>query len=138
MQQNPTEKINTLFFSLSRSLKRKLDLSNPLFQMPLAHTETLRLINEKKRVTMKEVAGFLAITPPSATALINHLVKAGYVARSSDKIDRRAVHLVLTKKGGAVLHKSQAEHCKTFTKLLKKLSFKEQSDLINILTKLVK
>jgi MarR family 2-MHQ and catechol resistance regulon transcriptional repressor len=138
MQSNQTEKINSLFFNLSRSLKRKLDLSNPLFQMPLAHTETLRLINEKKRIAMKEVARFLAITPPSATALINHLVKAGYVARNSDKNDRRAVHLVLTKKGEAVLRKNQAEHCKIFTKLLKKLSFREQSELINILTKLVR
>lgn len=138
MQPNSTEKINSLFFNLSRSLKRKLDLSNPLFQMPLAHTETLRLIHAKKLVVMKEVAGFLAITPPSATVLIDHLVKEEYVARNSDKSDRRAVHLVLTKKGEAVLRKSQAEHCKIFTKLLKKLSFREQSELINILTKLVK
>jgi MarR family 2-MHQ and catechol resistance regulon transcriptional repressor len=136
MRNNSTEKIVSLIFSASRNLKQKLDLSNPLFQMPLAHTETLRLIHEKKQVAMKQVAGFLAITPPSATALVNHLVGAGYVARNSDKQDRRSVHLKLTKKGEGVMRQSQTEHCRIFTGLLKKLSLKEQLELLNILTKL--
>jgi DNA-binding MarR family transcriptional regulator len=138
MQAESTEKIVSLIFSASRNLKQNLDLKNPLFQLPLTHTETLRLINEKKHVAMKEVAGFLAITPPSATALINNLVKVGYVQRAYDKNDRRAVYLKLTKKGEAILLKSQAEHCKIFTGLLKKLSSKEQLELLNILTKLTK
>lgn len=85
MGTNSTEKIASLFFSVSRSLKHKLDLSSPLFQLPLAHTETLRLVSEQKRVTMKQVADFLAITPPSATALIDHLVKAGYIQRAASR-----------------------------------------------------
>jgi MarR family 2-MHQ and catechol resistance regulon transcriptional repressor len=136
MSGNNSEQITSLFFSVSRTLKSKLDLKNPIFQLPLAHTETLRLIREKKRVAMKEVAGFLAITPPSATALINHLVKVGYVARASDKVDRRAVHLTLTKKGEAIMLKSLNKHCEIFISMLKKLNAKEQSQLLNILKKL--
>lgn len=136
MQNNPTEKIMTLIFSASRNLKQKLVLKSPLYQLPLAHTETLRLINDKKQVSMKEVAGFLAITPPSATALVNHLVKVGYAQRIADKLDRRSVHLQLTTKGKEILLKSQAEHCKIFTNLLKKLDTKEHLELLNILTKL--
>ena len=66
MTVNSTEKIVSLFFSVSRSLKHKLDLSSPFFQLPLAHTETLRLISEQKRVPMKQVADFLAIRPEHA------------------------------------------------------------------------
>jgi DNA-binding MarR family transcriptional regulator len=138
MAINSTEKIVSLFFSVSRSLKHKLDLSSPFFQLPLAHTETLRLISEQKRVPMKQVADFLAITPPSATALIDHLVASGYVQRSAGKSDRRAVYLALTKKGETVMHKAVLDRCKIFKKLLNKISAKEQLELLNILTKLVK
>jgi DNA-binding MarR family transcriptional regulator len=138
MQSNSTEKIVSLFFSVSRSLKHKLDLSSPFFQLPLAHTETLRLISEKERVSMKQVADFLAITPPSATSLIDHLVKAGYVFRIASKNDRRAVYLTLTKKGSVVMQKAVFDRCKVFKKLLNKASAKEQLELINVLTKLVK
>jgi len=136
MREHSAETITSLFFTMSRNLKRKLDLKNPLFQMPLAHTETLRLIGEKHQVAMKEVAGFLAITPPSATALVNHLVKSGYVQRISDKNDRRTVHLQLTKTGQTMMQKSLTEHCKIFIKLLKKLNAKEQLQLLNILKKI--
>lgn len=138
MQTNPAEKIVSLFFSVSRNIKHKLDLSSPFFQLPLAHTETLRLINEKKQVSMKQVADFLAITPPSATVLINHLAKSGYLQRSSDKNDRRTVYLTLTKKGEAVMQKMILDRCKIFKKLLSKANAKEQLELLNILTKLVK
>ncbi len=138
MTENSAEKIVSLFFSVSRGIKHKLDLSSPFFQLPLAHIETLRLIGEQKRVPMKQVADFLAITPPSATALIDHLVKEGYVARSADKNDRRAVYLTLTKKGKTVMQKAVLDRCKVFKKLLGRISAKEQLELINILTKLAK
>ncbi|MDR3642274.1 MAG: MarR family transcriptional regulator [Candidatus Doudnabacteria bacterium] len=138
MGTNSNEKIVSLFFTVSRSLKQKMDLSSPFFQLPLAHAETLRLIREKKRVPMKQVADFLAITPPSATALIGHLAKAGYVQRTSGKNDRRAVYLSLTKKGASVMQKAVLDHCKVFSKLLDKISDKEHLELLNILTKLAK
>ncbi len=138
MAISSAEKIVSLFFSVSRGIKHKLDLSSPFFQLPLAHIETLRLIGEKKRVPMKQVADFLAITPPSATALIDHLAKSGYVARGSGKNDRRAVYLSLTKKGKTVMQKAVLDRCKIFKKLLNKISRKEQLELLNILTELTK
>jgi MarR family 2-MHQ and catechol resistance regulon transcriptional repressor len=78
----------------------------------------------------------LAITPPSATALIDNLAKEGYVARSADKSDRRAVYLTLTKKGQTVMQKAVCDRCKIFKKLLGKINSKQQLELLNILTKL--
>lgn len=136
MANNSTEKIVSHFFSLFRSLKQKLDLSSPLYRLPLAHTETLRLISEKKKVSMKQVADFLAITPPSATALIAHLVSEDFVKRSSGKNDRRAVYLTLTKEGAMVMQKAVLDRCKNFKKLLGKISPTQQQELLDILTKL--
>ncbi len=138
MKENPNDKIISLFFTVFRAFKQKLDLGNPLYQMPLAQMETLRFIGENKKVLMKQVADFLAITPPSATALINNLVKMGYVERGSDKKDRRAIHLSLTKKGAVILKRGIKDRCESLAKLLDNLSDKEQLEFLNILQKMVK
>lgn len=136
MQENSNDKIISAFFNAFRLFKQKLDLNNPLYHLPMAQMETLRLIGEEESVPMKQVADFLAITPPSATVLINNLVKLGFVQRNSDKLDRRAVHLSLTKKGKVVLQEGIKQRCKRLMILLKNLSKTEQTQLLTILTKM--
>src|SRR5579864_2961164 len=133
MKENTTDEIVSAFFNTFRVFKQKLDMSNPLYQMPLAHMEALRFIEENKQVLMKDVADFLAITPPSATVLINNLVALGYVQRGEDKNDRRIIRLSLTKKGVNVLQKSIKERCVKFKKLLKNLNKKDQMQFLHIL-----
>lgn len=136
MKNNKTDEIASLFFSAFRALKQKTDLNNPLYNLPMAHVETLRFIEEKKQSTMKEVADFLAITPPSATVLINNLVVAGFITRKSSSSDRRTVHLQLTKKGDGVLQKGIKQRCGIFKHLLDNLSVREQLDFLKILKKM--
>ena len=136
MKNNAPDEIMSLFFSSFRSLKQKLDMGNPIYHLPFAQVETLRFIGEKKQATMKETSDLLAITPPSTTVLVGNLVKLGFVLRTSDKKDRRNVHLRLTKKGGEILQKTINQRCKVFTKLLGNLSPKEQLEFINILKKM--
>ncbi len=136
MQKNTTEEIISLFFSTFRAFKHKLDLGSPMFQLPLAQTETLRLIAEKEKIPMKEIADFLAITPPSATAMINNLFRLGYIERSSNKADRRAIYLSLTKKGLSVLQKGAKQRCAVFTKLLDNLDKREQVEFLKLLKKM--
>ena len=136
MQKNSTDEIVSLFFSASRALKRKLDSASPIFQLPTAQVEILRLIAEKKQILMKEAADFLSITPPSATVLVNKLVSLDLVERSSDKNDRRTVCLTLTEKGSKAMDKAILERCRTFKKLLSKLSGKQQSQFLNILKRM--
>ena len=98
---------------------------------------TLRHIKEKNPL-MKDVADFLAITPPSATSLVNILTEAGLVSRSTDGSDRRIVRLAITEKGEENLeqwHKKISSHMR---KRLEVLDKKEQDDLVRILTKLSK
>ena len=138
MKKNSPDKIVTALFSAFAMLKTKLNFKDPLFQLPLAQMETLRLISENKRVVMKQVADFLAITPPSATVLVDNLAAAGYVQRNPDKSDRRSIHLSLTKKGSEVLQKGTKQRCADLKKLLRNLDNSEQLELIGILQKMVK
>jgi MarR family 2-MHQ and catechol resistance regulon transcriptional repressor len=136
-KQSPNETVSALFTAFAM-LKTRLSFKDPLFQLPMAQMETLRLIHENKKVLMKQVADFLAITPPSATVLVNNLAAAGYVQRNSDKNDRRTIHLSLTKKGSQVLQKGTNQRCKDLEKLLRNLSHNEQFELVNILQKMVR
>jgi DNA-binding MarR family transcriptional regulator len=138
MKENTTDEIVSTFFNTFRVFKQKLDMRNPIYNMPLAHMEALRFIDEKKQVLMKEVADFLAITPPSATVLINNLVSSGFVQRGSSKNDRRTVHLSLTKKGAEVLQKGIKDRCVKFKKLLINLNQKEKSQFLHILKIMIK
>jgi len=133
MQKNSTDEIVSRFFSASRALKHKLDSASPIFQLPTAQVETLRLIAEKKQILMKEAADFLSITPPSATVLVNKLVGLGLVERRSDKNDRRTVHLTLTSKGSRAVEKAILERCQIFKKLLGKLTKQQQMQFLIIL-----
>ena len=98
------------------------------------HFAILRYIKEKKPL-MKEVADFLAITPPSATSLIKTLTEEKLVSRLAEKEDRRIVRIVITRHGENKLKKWQKEIAKKMQKRLEKLNKSEQASLVRILTK---
>lgn len=62
---------------------------------------TLIFLNRKKQVNLKEVANFLGVTPPTASVLIDSLVKKFLVKRLSSptKGDRRLIIITITNKG---------------------------------------
>lgn len=138
MANNSSDEIASALFQVFAVLKKRLSFKEQLFQMPLAQMETLRLIHERKLVLMKEVANFLAITPPSATVLVNNLVNLGYVERISDADDRRITKLSLTKKGAQILQRGVKQRCRDLKKLLDNVNPEEQLKLITILKKMVR
>ena len=135
-QQKTMGEIIHSFFGAFRAIKSQGNFASPLFQMPLAQMETLRFIGEREPVSMKEVADFLAITPPSATVMVNNLVDLGYAERSLGVKDRRVISLMLTKKGRQVLSRAVTERCRKMQKLLGRLNGKEQALLLNLLKKM--
>jgi DNA-binding MarR family transcriptional regulator len=55
--------------------------------------------------TLNDLAQKLGVKPPSLTDPIDALVKKGYVNRTEDRVDRRKIHLTVTKKGQAIIKK---------------------------------
>lgn len=68
--------------------------------------ETLKFISDHPEPKMKDIADYLSISAPSATALIRGLVKNGLVSYVPDREDRRMLRLRLTFKGKAELAKA--------------------------------
>lgn len=104
--------------------------------VPFLHLIALRYVFEEKP-SMKDVADFLSITPPSATSLIDTLIKLGLVERKEDENDRRVVKIVITQKGEDYFKKGAHSMAKEMRKALEKLTKEEQKDLAVILQKLI-
>jgi len=131
------EEIISLFFTTSRLIYKESekDKDRPGF-FSFLQLEVLGYIKENEKLSMKRIASFLSITPPSATSLINKLVKAGVLKRFFDEKDRRTVLLSLTPKGEVVLNREFKKVSAEMQKTLIKLNSKEQKNLIEIFQKL--
>lgn len=96
---------------------------------------TLHYIRDEKPL-MKDLADFLAITPPSATSFVDTLVKAGLAKRIFEAGDRRTVRIAIAKKGERYLKLGMDEAVKEMRSRLERLTAKEHQALANILEKL--
>ncbi len=136
MAKNSATQIVELFWSMSKMFKQQLDHSSPAFYLTIAQLEALRYVSEQKTLTMKELADCLGVAPPSATAMVDHLVKLHLLNRRHSPKDRRGINLRLTDKGRSIYKKAMAERCRWFTNLIKNLSAKERAELVEILKKM--
>jgi DNA-binding MarR family transcriptional regulator len=70
------------------------------------HAVLMALKYVKGPVTISEVAHWLERNQNGISTLIDRMVKDGLISKKRDRQDRRAVQLVMTKKGQEVLEKS--------------------------------
>lgn len=130
------EELSSMFFSVFKLVKRKLNLRDQIYNLTIGQIEILYFIKNKKQVLMKDIAEFLNITPPSATSLINNLVLNDILERKCDKDDRRMVWLSLTNKGEVIFEKAKKERIKIFENIIANLTLEEKNTFLNILKKI--
>ena len=129
--------IISLIFKTDRLIHRRLKREKRrLDPFSVLRLEALRYIAEKKNPSMREVADYFCITPPSVTSLINSLVRSKVVKRVYDENDRRAIRLFITSKGREELKKGINRINNNMRKILRQLNTKELKNLIKILEKL--
>jgi len=63
----------------------------------------LQLLEKREEVTVGDVAGFLRISPNTASENVKRLVKGGFVKKENSQEDERKVILHLTKTGKATV-----------------------------------
>jgi DNA-binding MarR family transcriptional regulator len=82
-----------------------------------ARAHVLWVLGEAGRMTQRELAEELKVTPRNVTTLIDALETTGFVRRTAHPTDRRAVVIVLTPKGQKSVARLQSEMTE-FAKLL--------------------
>jgi DNA-binding MarR family transcriptional regulator len=129
------EEIVSLIFSTRRTLHEQKDAKN---ENACSHLQMMTLLFVKEQSpVMKSIAEFLKISPPSATALVNNLIKAELVERREQASDRRIVKIVIAKKGSEYLLQHKKMATERMREVLSKLSKEEQNQLIKILKKII-
>lgn len=125
--------IKTMF--LIRSIVHQKGEAKP---MSFLRTVVLRYVKEHKDPKVKDIAFYLDITMPSASSLIDDLVKLGFLKKSEDPDDRRSTRLILTPPGEkAVCDKLKAIE-KNMRMSLSILTPSEQKQLFQMMQKIYK
>ncbi len=97
----------------------------------------LMIVSEQKGITMKELANSLHVSSPSATSLVNRLVKLRWVGRRRDPDNRKLVRLRILPVGSSMLRSKFRERQKVVRELFRLLSVDEQNTLAAIHEKLI-
>lgn len=129
------QELTSLMFSIGRLLRERAMADGSTISY--LHIATLRYVAEKKQPLMREIAQYLRVAPPSATSLVNTLVKQGEIRRIADEKDRRTVRLEVTARGHKTLGDGTRRKQDLMYNVIKGLSERDRSDLKNILEKII-
>jgi MarR family transcriptional regulator, organic hydroperoxide resistance regulator len=110
--------------------------ANKLDPFTFMRLKTLRFVSENPESSMKDIARYFHITPPSATSIINALVKMRYVKRIYDASDRRMIRLQITAEGRKNLKDGFKEVGRRIKKTLSALNSKEKKEFTKIMEKI--
>jgi DNA-binding MarR family transcriptional regulator len=85
----------------------------------------LRVLYEKERSTVSDLASLLKQSNSATTIALNRLVKAGYVNRVRDEQDRRVVWVTLSDKAVPLMERLLSRRRELLTKLMENLTDSE-------------
>jgi DNA-binding MarR family transcriptional regulator len=97
---------------------RGSDISIPQFR-------TLRFIQCNPVSSLSTLAEYLGLTLPSASKLVDGLVKQGLITRQESTTDRRRITLALTQTGASIVNSARASAQANLAKNLDRLSDNE-------------
>jgi DNA-binding MarR family transcriptional regulator len=122
-------------FELGRLMRRRMSVAVPL-SMP--QVETLHFVAEGDCPTMRQLADYLKIQAPSATALVAELVRAGLLRRKTEGADRRRITLALTPRGKKLFDETLRTRKRVVAGVLSGLTSRERVQFDHLLTVIIK
>ncbi len=134
-QQN--NKIIDLVFDLSRLVRTGMSFGRGEKHLTVHQLQTLLYIAKQKEVRMADISQNFNITKPTATVLINTLVRDDYLKRNSGKIDKREVIISLARKGQKHLDQVTKMRSKKIDYILSFISDGDKKQLEKILQTII-
>ncbi|WP_026478698.1 MarR family winged helix-turn-helix transcriptional regulator [Alkaliphilus transvaalensis] len=106
--------------------------------LPISSSEMGVLIYIQKHdeaITPLMISNFFQIAKPSVTAMINELVKKGYLVKVPSATDGRSYIVSITEKGQELVASAHEEYFKTIAVLEDKMGAKDFNSLIALIQK---
>lgn len=86
----------------------------------------LVFLDQKKFANMKDVANFLGVSPASTTAIVERMIKTGWLEREIDQKDRRVINICISKGKKINIDKFLNEKFALITESLNRISDKDK------------
>ena len=112
----------------------KSELSKENFTVP--QLDIISCLDRTKGIPLSELAERLLVTGGNITGIIDRLERDGYVFRERDKVDRRVVRALLTKKGFELYKTFLPRYKEIMNRINSALTFQERTQLQQLLKKL--
>ncbi|WIW50607.1 MarR family transcriptional regulator (plasmid) [Bradyrhizobium sp. 62B] len=96
----------------------------------------LMLVRDNRGVVPSSIAALLRLQLPNLTTILHQLEDAGLVKRSRSKIDRRAIEITLTSKGGKLMRDAVRLTAPYNRRMRAPLNETERSTLISLLNRI--
>lgn len=134
MKRDPQAGFGFLITDVSRLLRRNFDRRVQSLGLTQAQWRAIAHLERNEGTHQAALAESLEIQPITLTRLIDRMQAAGWVRRSTDPEDRRAVRLYLTEKSRPVLEEMHKRAADTLEEALAGMSVAARNRLIEGLT----
>lgn len=135
--ENINSELVEVIFTISRLMKGKMASHSELSKLSFLQIQTLIFVAKNKKTQMSDLADSFNIELPSATSLVQNLVRESLLERKTDPKDRRVVHVVLTSNGKKLLKTAMKEREKRIANHVSLLTATEKKQLLEILKKMI-
>lgn len=129
--------LSDLLLVLRRNIVEAIRKEGLKQDLTFSQMEVLGFIGPNGEETMKNIAEYLKITPPSATEIVTEMEKKGLVKRVNDKKDRRVVHITFTPMSKKLFHSISKRKEMISRKMIAKLNKNDQHNLKRIIRILI-
>lgn len=128
-----TGNIAALWMRTGKLIRNRVFCEGKIGSVNPQQMHALFVISEHDGLTMKELAHHLDITSPSATSLVNRLVRLAWVARTADPKNRKLVRIRIAPAGRAFLRAKTKEVEAAIGGILALLNKQDQKEFARIL-----
>ncbi|MGH7175552.1 MAG: MarR family winged helix-turn-helix transcriptional regulator [Minisyncoccia bacterium] len=123
----------TLLFRVRGQMRSRLAQGKRLDPYQWLRIETLVYIRDHEGCSMKDIATHLSITAPSATSVVDGLMRLRLLERRADPADKRVMRLYLSRAGRAKLKRAVARGTRLLGGLFATLSPTELTKFTRLL-----
>lgn len=137
MSEETKRSIMETMFKINRLMRQEQGMRGESFNLTFTQIQALFVIFRNQPIKMSELADALAVTPASASLMVDKLADDGWLQRTSDKQDRRIVYLLTTDRGSKRLESIRKQRMAGIDRMLGKLSEHDLTELERILKTLL-
>jgi MarR family transcriptional regulator, organic hydroperoxide resistance regulator len=101
--------------------------------MSMSEFRLIHLFKEKQVYKMSAIAGLMGIPLPTATHIVDKLVKNGFLKRKLDAGDRRVVLINITEKGREAMEESVKKHRDNMKHFMDMLDAEDREKMLKVI-----